>query len=56
MSDDTPKLRTHSEVKADKRAEALRANMRRRKTFVKSQKEQQKDQSESTENAEPTDT
>jgi len=40
MSDDKNKLRTHIEVKADKRAAALKANMQRRKGFVKSQKEQ----------------
>ena len=40
MSDDKNKLRTHIEVKADKRAAALKANMQRRKSFVKSQKEQ----------------
>lgn len=52
MSDKKGKVRTHIEVKADKRAEALRANMKRRKSFVKGQKEQE---NEKNENAESTD-
>ncbi len=40
-NNDKNKLRSHSEVKADKRAAALKANMQRRKGFVKSQKEQE---------------
>jgi len=52
MSDDKNKLRTHLEVKADKRAAALKANMQRRKSFVKSQKELQNEKGD---NAESTD-
>lgn len=46
MPDDKSKLRTHSEVIADKRAAALKANMQRRKSFVKSQKEQENESTE----------
>lgn len=41
MPNDKDKAKNHSEVKADKRAAALKANMQRRKGFVKSQKQQQ---------------
>ncbi len=41
MPNDKKKLRSHGEVIADKRAAALKANMQRRKGFVKSQKEQE---------------
>ena len=55
MPNNDNKPKTHIEVKADKRAAALKANMQRRKGFVKSQKEQDnKSNNGETNNAEPT--